>query len=120
MTPFGRKIRLLRKGRGINQKKMAADIGVSPAYLSALEHGHRGQPSWAMVQRIIGYFNLIWDDAEEIEQLARLSHPRLVVDTAGLLPEAVTLVNQLAQKIRRLSPERIAKLTEILEEKEDL
>lgn len=120
MTPFGRKIRELRKDRGIYQKKMAADIGVSPAYLSALEHGHRGLPSWAMVQRIIGYFNLIWDDAEEIEQLALLSQPRLVVDTSGLEPEAVILVNQLARKIRRLSPEKIAELTGILERQEEL
>lgn len=119
MTPFGKKIRALRKDRGINQKQMAADLDVSPAYLSALEHGHRGQPTWAMVQRVIGYFNLIWDDAEEIEQLARLSHPKITLDASGLSADAVALVNQLARKIRNLSSGRIAELSELLDRKED-
>ena len=119
MTPFGKKIRELRKNKGINQKQMASDMDVSPAYLSALEHGHRGQPTWAMVQRVISYFHLIWDDAEEIEQLARLSHPRITVDTSGLSAEAVTLVNQLSRKIRSLSPERISELSELLDQKDN-
>ncbi|PCI33095.1 MAG: transcriptional regulator [Alphaproteobacteria bacterium] len=119
MTPFGQKIRHLRKNKGLSQKQMAADLSVSPAYLSALEHGHRGQPNWAMVQKVIGYFNLIWDDAEEIEQLARLSDPRITVDTSGLSAEAVGLVNQLARKIRSLSPARINHLSQVLDQKED-
>lgn len=119
MTPFGRKIRELRKDKAVNQKQMAADLDVSPAYLSALEHGHRGQPSWAMVQRVISYFNLIWDDAEEIEQLARLSHPRITVDTSGLSAEAVALVNQLARKIRNLTPAKITELSALLDGQED-
>ncbi|MBL4801927.1 MAG: helix-turn-helix transcriptional regulator [Emcibacter sp.] len=119
MTPFGQKIRQLRKDKGINQKQMAADLGVSPAYLSALEHGHRGAPTWAMVQRVISYFHLIWDDAEEIEQLARQSHPKITIDTSGLSAEAVTLVNQLARKVRGLSHVRIAELSQLLKKKED-
>ncbi|PCI52020.1 MAG: transcriptional regulator [Alphaproteobacteria bacterium] len=119
MTPFGKKIRELRKNKGVNQKQMAADLDVSPAYLSALEHGHRGQPTWAMIQRVISYFNLIWDDAEEIEQLARLSHPRITLDTSGLSVEAVTLVNRLARKIRGLSPAQIAALSVTLDQQKD-
>jgi len=42
MTPFGQKVRNLRDQRGITLKKMATDLHVSSAYLSALEHGHRG------------------------------------------------------------------------------
>jgi transcriptional regulator with XRE-family HTH domain len=43
MTPFGAKLRDLRLLGGITQKRMAADLGVSAAYLSALEHGNRGR-----------------------------------------------------------------------------
>ena len=64
-------------------KSMAAAIGVSPAYLSALEHGRRGRPTWDLLQRIIGHLNIIWDEAEELERLADLSHPRIVIDTRG-------------------------------------
>ncbi|MCK5424328.1 MAG: helix-turn-helix transcriptional regulator [Emcibacter sp.] len=119
MTPYGKKIRELRKAKGISQKQMAADLDVSPAYLSALEHGHRGKPTWAMVQHVIRYFELIWDDAEEIEQLARLSHPRITVDTSGLSAEAVALVNQMAQKIRKLPSSRIVQLSELLDRRQD-
>ncbi|MEE4235310.1 MAG: helix-turn-helix domain-containing protein [Anderseniella sp.] len=99
MTPFGLKIRELRKHHRVSMKDMAAAIGVTPAYLSALEHGHRGLPSWYLVQRIIAYFNVIWDEAEEITRLARISHPRVVVDTSGLSPKATELANRLAERI---------------------
>ncbi|MGO4839140.1 helix-turn-helix domain-containing protein, partial [Rhizobiaceae sp. 2RAB30] len=91
MTPFGDKLRRLRREKGVSQKEMAASIGVSAAYLSAMEHGHRGVPNWAMVQKIIGYFNVIWDDAEELQRLAEASHPRAVIDTSGLSPRATEL-----------------------------
>ena len=63
MTPFGAKLRTMRKERGVLLKDMAEEIGVSPTYLSALEHGRRGRPNWVFVQRVIAYFNVIWDDA---------------------------------------------------------
>ena len=44
MTPFGWRLRELRRGQGKRLKDMAASLGVSAAYLSALEHGHRGRP----------------------------------------------------------------------------
>jgi transcriptional regulator with XRE-family HTH domain len=109
VTPFGQKLRLLRRSRGVTQREMAAALGVSPAYLSALEHGRRGLPSWAMVQKIIGYFNVIWDEAEELERLAALSDPRVVVDTAGLSPRATELANLLASRIGAMSEEELAK-----------
>lgn len=116
MTPFGQKLRKLRQKKGITQSQMAQDLGVSPAYLSALEHGRRSRPSWAMVQNIIGYFNVIWDEAEDLQELARLSHPRLIIDTAGLEPAATELVNRLARGISRMDPEKIARLLKIVKE----
>jgi transcriptional regulator with XRE-family HTH domain len=103
VTPFGAKVRQLRQERGQTLKRMAAELAVSPAYLSALEHGKRGRPTWYMVQRIIAHFNVIWDEAEELQRLAEISDPRVVVDTAGLEPEATELANLLAQRIAGLS-----------------
>lgn len=114
MTPFGQRIRHLRDTRGISLKTMAYDIGVSSAYLSALEHGKRGTPTWSLVQRIITYFNIIWDEAEELVQLAQVSDPRVVVDTAGLAAEATELANVLARQIAFLSSDEIAALHGIL------
>ena len=110
MTPFGDKLRRLRIARGVTQKEMAASIGVSSAYLSALEHGRRGVPSWTMIQKIIGYFNVIWDDADELETLALGSDPRVIVDTSGLSPKATERSNLLASTIGSLGEAEIEQL----------
>ena len=117
MTPFGQKLRTMRAERGITLKDMAGALGVSPAYLSALEHGHRGAPAWYLVQRIITFFNVIWDEAEEIERLAQISHPRIVVDTSGLGPEATELANKFARQIGTLSETDIRALLGLLNER---
>ncbi len=103
MTPFGQKVRALRAARGATLKQMAADLELSPAYLSSLEHGRRGRPSEALVVQVCEYFNLIWDDFEEMKRLAALSHPRAVVDTSGLAPVHTELANELAARIGELS-----------------
>lgn len=115
MTPFGRRLRELRSQRGVTLKHMADELGVSSAYFSALEHGHRGAPGWLMLQRIIAYFNLIWDDAEDLVAVARMSDPRVIVDTAGLDPEATLLANLIALHIADLSPQALQRLTDMLE-----
>lgn len=107
MTPFGLKLRELRRAKGVSQKQMAGALGISAAYLSALEHGRRGIPTWAMVQKMIGYFNIIWDDAEELQRLAETSHPRVVIDTSGLSPRATELANRLSKDISQLDEKDI-------------
>ncbi|KAB0540855.1 helix-turn-helix domain-containing protein [Pseudochrobactrum algeriensis] len=114
MTPFGQRLRKLREERGVSQKEMATAIRVSAAYLSALEHGRRGQPTWDLLQRIIGYFNIIWDEAEELQNLAMISHPRVTIDTSGLSPEATELANLLANHIRILDRNMIESLSTTL------
>lgn len=111
MTPFGRRVRELRAERGVSQKQMAADLGVSAAYLSALERGNRGVPSWQFVQRVITYFNIIWDDAEELQALARSSDPNVRISTAGLPVEATEFANLAAETIGELSRQDLAELT---------
>jgi transcriptional regulator with XRE-family HTH domain len=110
VTPFGEKVRGLRAARGVTLKQMAADLQLSPAYLSSLEHGRRGRPSEALVVQVCEYFNLIWDDFEEVKRLAALSHPRAVVDTRGLSPAHTALANELAERIGELSREDAEKL----------
>jgi transcriptional regulator with XRE-family HTH domain len=95
MTPLGAKLRALREARGISLKEMAAALNVSSAYLSALEHGRRGQPTSFLLHRIIAFFNVIWDEAEELQRLAEISDPKVTIDTGGLVPEATELANRL-------------------------
>jgi len=105
MTPLGAKLRKMRAERGMTLKQMAEALDVSSAYLSALEHGRKGKPTWFLVQRIITHFNVIWDEAEEIQRLAEMSDPKVTIDTAGLVPEATEFTNRLAREIGRLNAE---------------
>jgi len=115
MTPFGERIRQLRQQKQVTMKEMAEAIGVSAAYLSALEHGNRGRPSWYLLQRTISYFNIIWDDAEELVKLARLSHPRITIDTSGLSSQATELANRLADEIKDMTDEQLHQHLQLLE-----
>ncbi|HMB76430.1 MAG TPA: helix-turn-helix domain-containing protein [Kiloniellaceae bacterium] len=114
MTPFGARLRAIREERGIALKDMAAGLQVSPAYLSAIEHGHRGKPSRRLVHRICQYLGIIWDEAEALQDLADLSHPRVVVDTSGLSPQATELANRLARQIRELEEADLAQFLDAL------
>jgi transcriptional regulator with XRE-family HTH domain len=114
MTPFGIRLRQLRAARAIKLKDMADALGVSAAYLSALEHGRRGRPTHAMVVAICAQLNIIWDEADELMRLARISHPRVTVDTAGLPAAATELANLLAERIRNLPPERTERILQLL------
>lgn len=114
MTPFGARLRALREEKGESLSGLAAAVGVSAAYLSALEHGKRGRPGFHLVQKIIGHLGIIWDEAEELVELARLSHPRVTVDTSGLDPRATELANRLARDIEGLEGDLLDELLAIL------
>ncbi|HYC02904.1 MAG TPA: helix-turn-helix transcriptional regulator [Azospirillaceae bacterium] len=114
MTPFGQRVRELREARGIPLKRMAQELEISSAYLSALEHGHKGLPSPMLVRQICTFFGLIWDDAEEMERLAALSDPRVEVDTSGLHPKATLAANLLARKVGGMTEDELDRLVELL------
>ena len=116
MTPFGAKLRELRAQRGVSLKDMAEALHLSSAYLSALEHGNRGKPSPGLVMQMLGYLNVIWDEAEELKALAELSHPKVTLDTSGLTPNATELANRLGRVIRNLPEDRLERLLAVLTE----
>ena len=103
MTPFGVKIRDWRQRKKLTLYQQANTLGVSAAYLSALETGARGRPSAVLVDQICVWLGLIWDDAEELKRLAALSHPKPTINARAQSAEAIYLVNFLAQNIDRLS-----------------
>ncbi|MDP3257027.1 MAG: helix-turn-helix domain-containing protein [Bosea sp. (in: a-proteobacteria)] len=116
MTPFGQRVRALREQRGMTLAEMAGVLGVTPAYLSALEHGKRGRPTFTLIQGVIHVLGVIWDEADELVRLADLSHPRVVIDTAGLEPEATLVANRLARDIGELDGDDLARLSTVLDD----
>ncbi len=85
----------------------AASIAiVSPA----LEHGNRGRPGPGLVTQIASYFELIWDEVDELKRLAQLSHPRVPVETGGLSPKATLFANLLAKHIHELDEATLVRM----------
>ncbi|MGC6485338.1 MAG: helix-turn-helix domain-containing protein [Candidatus Puniceispirillales bacterium] len=117
MTPFGIKLREYRKKKGLTLAVMARNLGVTEAYISQLENGRKGQPSAILVDQICAMFGLIWDDAEELKSLARLSRVRVAIDTAELGPEATRAANLMAQILPRVDEEEAALMARWLDER---
>ncbi|KPQ08767.1 MAG: putative transcriptional regulator [Saliniramus fredricksonii] len=115
LTPFGARVRALRRERNLQLKHMAASLGVSSAYLSALERGERGRPTWALIQATIHYFGVIWDEADDLQHLAEMSEPRPQIDARGTGPQGIYLANRLARDFAALDPEDHQAILAILE-----
>lgn len=107
MTPLGRRLRELREQRGLTLAAMADALGVSAAYLSAVEHGKRARPRSGFLELVNACLSLDWEEAEELRRLSEISRPRVVLDTGGLSPKATELANLLADRIRELDDSRI-------------
>ncbi len=116
MTPFGQRMRELRAERGLTQQQQAEQLGVSKAYISALETGNRGRPSAPFVDQICAWLGLIWDEAEELKTLAARSHPKPTVDASRSHPAAVELANLVAQQIGTLDEAACRRLIGALED----
>ena len=107
MTPLGVKLRALREEKGVTLSQIAEALEVTPAYLSALEHGKRGRPTTLRLHQICAYFEIIWDEADDLRRLADISHPKVTINTSDLSPEATELANRLAVQIEELSEAKI-------------
>jgi len=115
LTPFGERVRELRRERGLQLKHMAASLGVSSAYLSALERGERGRPTWTLIQGVIHYFGIIWDEADELQHLAEMSETKPQIDARGTGPGAMLVANRLARDFASLSDGEINAIAAVLE-----
>ena len=116
MTPFGARLRELRAQKGIQLTRMAEDLNISAAYLSALEHGNRGKPAPGLVMQICGYLGCIWDEAEDLKSLADISHPKVTLDTSGLTPAKTELANRLGACLKDLPDATVDRLLAMLKE----
>ena len=115
LTPFGERVRELRRQRGRQLKHMAASLGVSSAYLSALERGEKGRPTWSLIQGAIQYFGIIWDEADELQRLADMSETKPQIDARGTGPRGMFVANRLAREFADLDGSEIEALAAILD-----
>lgn len=74
-TFAGMQLRVLRKRRGLMQADMAAQLGISPSYLSQLEHDDRPLTP-RLIEQLVSLYPLDWQEfpGEDTDQLAIKLH----------------------------------------------
>ena len=111
MTPFGIKLKNIRVQRHKSLKDLSRALKVSIAYVSMLENGKRGRPADGLIELICSYFNLSWDEADELKFLAKHSDINTKMNSEKLSINATMLTNVLKNNIKWLTEEQLKKLT---------
>lgn len=109
VTSFGKALRKLRIDRGMVLKNMADMLGVSSAYLSAIELGKRAIPD-SLVNSVAAAFGLSGQEASDLRKQAEISQPSLKVDMSDAEDQNKELMLVFARKFKDLSPEQLDKL----------
>lgn len=66
LTPFGKALRVFRVENGELLKDMAVRLGVTPAYLSAIENGKK-EPTDELMTRLYKAYDFSSEQKEELE-----------------------------------------------------
>lgn len=112
LTPFGRALRLLRLDRGWRAKEMAAGIGVSSSFLSAVETGRKTPPE-RLVARIIAWGALTPEEARAVRAGYAGTVESLVLRIpATMSPEHRETAALLARHFARLTSADLAEIRE--------
>ncbi len=108
---FGPTIRLLRQAKGISLRKLAKQLGVSPAFLSQIEAGRQHK---IPKQRIVQVAKTLGVSEAYLLGTARMIHPDLL-DFMRATPEAAEFMS--AAMTSGLAPEDFAGLREALKDR---
>ncbi len=115
VTSFGKTLRKMRIDRGMVLKNMADLLGVSSAYLSAIELGKRAIPD-SLVNTIATTFELSGQDIINLKKQAEISQPSIKVDMSDANEQNKELMLVFARKFKDLSPEQLDKLNKMLKD----
>lgn len=118
MTPFGRFMRHLRTEKGLLLKDVADMLSVTSAYLSAVEHGKKGQPSAAMISQLEDKLKLTTQQRKELRAAARDSMSSMEIPSKAT-PFAFETANAFARKLPNLSEQQLRKIKSIVDQEEE-
>jgi PTS system nitrogen regulatory IIA component len=90
---FGSVLRLLRVSAGVNLRDLARTIGVSPAYLSRVEHGYDSAPTHERLATIANALHLV---PEVLTDLAQRLDPSVTAYLEAT-PAVLALLREMAE-----------------------
>lgn len=116
LTEFGKLLRKIRIDRQELLKDMASVLGVSSAYLSAVETGKRRIPAdWIPV--IMNKYSLSPDDCELLELAAENSATDVTISLSNASPLKRSAVLSFAKALDGLSDEELTKIMSAMKKK---
>lgn len=113
MTPFGLFLEKMRRSRQLQQKQLAAELGIQASYISSLEKGRKAPPSKKILEKIINTLDLNEDEQADMWESVKQSKRSLELPDSMILGE-YQLVSKLSEKLGSLSEEQIALMMGIL------
>ena len=113
VSALGKELRIMRMDRGELLKDMAAKIGVTSAYLSAVENGNK-KPTHELVEKICYAYGLDEIQAQTLEDAYLLSMKVIPIELYDASDEQQQLGLKLARTFSSLSPSQIRKITDAL------
>ena len=115
MTPFGIKLKEIRKKRNKTLRELSKALKVSNAYISMLENGKRGIPADGMIELICSYLNLSWEESDDLKFLAKHSDINVHINSEDLSSNATMLTNVLKNNIKWLTDKQLEELRMTIE-----
>ena len=114
ITEFGKFIRKLRIEKDEILKNMSDKLGVSPAYLSAVENGKRKIPSnWEV--KLIQIYNLSVEEAENLKIAIVKTNDMIEFPINNISSEKEEFLIAFARKFNNMSDEEFTELRKIIE-----
>jgi len=117
LTPFGKLVRKLRIDRGLRLKDMADALGLSSAFLSAVETGSKPVPA-SMADQVCRYFGLDPQQQRDLRKAVDASQVEARIRMEGLEDQSRELVAAFARRIGDLDPGQRARILEVLKERQ--
>lgn len=113
LTAFGKFCRKLRIDKGDLLKDMANSLGVSAAYLSAVEVGKRNVPEdW--VSRIAEIYGLAENELNEMKEAYEQTITQVKIDLSGDSPNRRQTAMVFAREFKEFDDEGLAELLETM------
>lgn len=119
VSPFAHILRQLREQYGLRQTELAEVLSYEQSYISALELGSKGPPTWEFVERLIKALSLPSSEADLLRQAREASERKLEIPT-NAAEETYLLCNTLRNRIGQLHPLQLKAILAILALADDL
>lgn len=113
LTALGKELRILRIKYNEILKDMASKLGITSAYLSAIENGKR-EPTQKFMQALFSAYDLTDADRERIEDAYYTTIDNISINLSNQTPAQRDLSFVFARKFDTLSDEEVEKIIKLL------